>query len=135
MDSRNVSKQTLPELPLPNVDAQLTRCLTYYKGPVLPPSPESTTSSSNKRTRTVHAGVYTFQKNYTKELNEKWSNLEQKIVQHVTGELPYPFKPFTPCLSSNTQNKSPAVISCQGIFISFKFSMSLPTSMAYQFVT
>ena len=110
----NSKKSQLPELPLPNIKAQLTRCLTCYKGPITPPTPATNSPSISKRTRTVHAGNYTFQKNYSKEYTERWSQMEQKIVQHVTGDLPYLFKPFTPCLSSATENKNPAIVACKG---------------------
>uniref|UniRef100_A0A7M5V1Y5 Trafficking protein particle complex subunit 8 n=2 Tax=Clytia hemisphaerica TaxID=252671 RepID=A0A7M5V1Y5_9CNID len=128
----NSKKFQLPELPLPNIKAQLTRCLTCYKGPITPPTPATNSPSINKRTRTVHAGNYTFQKNYSKEYTERWSQIEQKIVQHVTGGLPYPFKPFTPCLSSSTENKNPATVACKESFafeIVFRNPLKIPLNL------
>ena len=116
LDSKNkdTKNKQLPELPLPNIKAQATRCLTYFKNPVLPQTPSTNSPSVSKRTRTVHAGSYTFQKSYSRVYIEKWTELEKRVVKYATGDLPYPFKPFVPCLSSGTQNRETSVIACKG---------------------
>jgi len=101
---------------LPNIKAQATRCLSYFKNPVIPQTPATNSPSVSKRTRTIHAGSYTFQKNYSKTYIKKWAELEKRVVKYATGEAPYPFRPFVPCLSSDTQNRDSAVIACKGRF-------------------
>lgn len=78
-------------------------------------------ASVSKRWRTVHAGAYTFQKNYSRTYSQRWSELEKRIVLHVTGDLPYPFKPYTPCLSSSSDNKQASIIASGGLDIFWIF--------------
>ena len=79
------------------------------------PEPAMTpVTPTTRRSRTVYAGSYTFQKNYAKNYIKRWSELEKRIVTYVTGETPYPFKPFSPCLSSNTDNRTNLVTGVGG---------------------
>lgn len=104
------SAEKLPMLQLPVIDCQATRCLLYMQDQVIPVTPSTASTPTSRRSRTVYAGSYTFQKNFSTSFIKRWAELEKKVVQFVTGDLPYPFKPYTPCLSVHTDNKSKAFV-------------------------
>ena len=73
----------------------------------------ATSKTSARVVRNIKAGSYSFQMNYLKVVN-RWSDLEKTLVSHVTGESPYPFKPYIPCLSAITDNKFSPIVATGG---------------------
>ncbi|XP_047140393.1 trafficking protein particle complex subunit 8 isoform X2 [Hydra vulgaris] len=127
----NSNKTTLPILPLPRANPNSIRCLLlineqmFYDGGSVP------SKASVRVVRNIKAGSYSFQTNYSKILN-RWASLEKTIVTQVTGETPFPFKPFVPCLSAITDNKySPIVAAgeCFAYEIVFSNPLKIPLTM------
>jgi len=124
----NVPSDYLPKLSLPKIVSGGTKVLLSVKPNTNTKMEIASTgpSQASRRTRTLEAGSYSFQKSYSKSYVAKWEALEKQIVQFVTGELPYPFKPFVPCLSSTTDNKNNPLISVDESFaVELEFSNPL----------
>ena len=98
----------IPTLPLPRIDAQSSRVIlssNYLANDQTCDTPTIENPAIDiNRTRTIVAGQYTFRRNYNKSYFQRWSNVEKRTVETITGSSVYPWRPNVPFLSNATDN-------------------------------